>query len=97
VRFFTQFAGGFSIVSRPLSVISHRDSFLLGFSAKPRLPNSYRSWPTLSGVSPIVLPISDGLAGSVHCDNASATNLLAPHVVAGKMIRRIIFPSGPGA
>jgi len=23
-----------------------------------------------------------------------ATNLLAPHVVAGKMIRRIIFPSG---
>jgi len=25
------------------------------------------------------------------------TNLLTPHVVAGKMIRRIIFPSGPGA
>jgi len=71
-------AGGFSIVSRPLSVIRYSFFFLSGFSAKPPFPNSYRSWPTLSGVSPIALPISDGLAGSVHYDNASSYKFTSP-------------------
>ena len=57
MRFLTQFAGGFTIASRPLSVSSHSFFFLFGFSAKPPFPNSYRSCPILSGVSPIVPPI----------------------------------------
>jgi len=51
-RILTQFAGGLSSVSRTLSVISHSDSFLLVFWAKPPFASLNKSCPVLISVSP---------------------------------------------
>ena len=57
----------------PLSVISHSDCFSSGFRASPAFPKSQRVSPVSRGDTPIAMPISAGLLGSVILDSASRT------------------------
>ena len=64
--------GGFSSIlpkySAPFSVTVHRFCSSSTFSARPPFHNSARDLPTSIGFSPMALPISVGLVGSVICD-----------------------------